>query len=214
MARSWIANRSRSWSDRLLRGLKLLRRKFAVRARGDGLSLPTTCLEALSPFFLLLDSRGRVLTSGASLSSLLGDCLPQGRPMHALVVELDGGDSRDLGDVDLDALRDRLLRLELKACPGLEFAGQLVPVWSSSNHGRNRREPRRWILDLRPILETLEDLEASGLTLQDLSLLDPMRVSMVAMLMEASLRQELLDGISVESLLSEQSGESEINQSF
>jgi hypothetical protein len=134
--------------------------------------------------------------------------------MHALVVELDGGNSRDLVDVDLDALRGRLLRLELKVCPGLEFAGQLVPVWSGSNQDRNRREPRHWILDLRPILETLEDLEASGLTLQDLSLLDPMRVSMVSMLMEASLRQELLDGISAEGLLSEQTDGTAFNQSF
>lgn len=134
--------------------------------------------------------------------------------MHALVVELDGGDSRDLCDVELDALKDRLLRLELKACPGLEFAGQLVPVGSGANQDRNRRQPNHWILDLRPILETLEDLEASGLSLQDLSLLDPIRVSMVTMLMEASLRQELLDGISVESLLSGRSDGAEMNQSF
>lgn len=214
MARSRIANRSRSWTDRLLRALRRLRRDSAVGVRGEGLSLPTTCLEALSPFFLLLDSRGRVLTSGASLGSLLGDHEPRGRPMHALVVELDGGDSRDLCDVELDALKDRLLRLELKACPGLEFAGQLVPVWSGANQDRNRGEPKHWILDLRPILETLEDLEASGLSLQDLSLLDPMRVSMVSMLMEASLRQELLDGISVESLLSGRSDGAEMDQSF
>jgi hypothetical protein len=68
----------------------------------------------------------------------------------------------------------------------------LIPLFTSDPETRQDRARQRWILDLRPILENLDDLEQSGLSLQDLSLLDPMRVSMVTMLMNDSLRHELL----------------------
>ena len=162
---------------------------------GMALTLAHSCLEALSPFHLVLDGLGLVVASGASFRLVHGSC-PNGAALEAVVLERDGAESRALSGVRLDALLGRSLRLELRANPDLEFAAQLIPMACPNRPGSSAKGRERWILDLRPILETLEDLERSGLSLQDLSLLDPMRVSMVTMLMEDSLRQELLNGIS------------------
>ena len=68
--------------------------------------------------------------------------------------------------------------------PELELSGQMVML---------QDEPiQRWLLELRPALESLDELSATPLTLQDLSLLDPLRTGMLNRLMEVSLRQELL----------------------
>ena len=68
--------------------------------------------------------------------------------------------------------------------PGLELSGQMVML---------QDEPiQRWFLELRPALESPDELSATPLTLQDLSLLDPLRTGMLNRLMEVSLRQELL----------------------
>ena len=52
-----------------------------------------------------------------------------------------------------------------------------------------------WLLELRPVLDGVEDLERYGLTLQDLSLLDPLRTGILSRLMEDSLRQGLLNAL-------------------
>jgi hypothetical protein len=155
--------------------------------------LDATCLESLSPFYLLLDSHGVTLSSGSSLRQLHTTAL-KGQRLEEIFHTMDGGDGKPLESDDLNALLGRLLRLEAKAKPGLEFAGQLIPTWGQQPRQPSDTRPKhQWILDVRPILETMDDLELSGLSLQDLSLLDPMRVSMVTMLMNDSLRQELMD---------------------
>lgn len=164
---------------------------------GSDLLLAHSSLEALSPFYMVLNSRGVAVSSGSSLRLFLQVASLNGAPLDTLFVERDGAEGIELSAHPLATLEGRLLRLEAKTRPGLEFAGQLIPAWSGSRQELQAHQPAHWILDLRPILETLDDLEASGLSLQDLSLLDPMRVSMVTMLMETSLRQELLNGLSV-----------------
>lgn len=160
------------------------------------LTLPLSCIEAFSPFYLLLDRRGTVLNYGASFRLVHGAC-PRGAGVATLVQERDGAESHPLNGDELHSLIGRTLRLEPTAKQGFEFAAQLIPLHTRDRERQQERGRGRevWILDLRPILETLEDLEASGLTLQDVSLVDPIRVSMVTMLMESSLRQELLLGI-------------------
>ena len=45
---------------------------------------------------------------------------------------------------------------------------------------------------MRPLIETSQELEKSGLNLQDFSLTDPIRTGLLNMLMEESLRESLL----------------------
>jgi hypothetical protein len=157
------------------------------------ITLDSACFESLSPFYLLVDSQGIALASGSSLRQLHTGAL-KGQLLVDLFHQVDGGERIPLNSDELDGLQGRLLRLEAKAKPGLEFAGQLLPTWGDRKRSTtDDRAGFRWILDLRPILETMEDLEFSGLSLQDLSLLDPMRVSMVTLMMDDSLRQELMD---------------------
>lgn len=191
----------RAWWDQGMAGW--MRGVFHLRTRmqalfkplnnHDGsLCLPLSALEALSPFYLLLNRFGMIRSCGGSLRQLHGPRLI-GSHVDRVFVELDGADALDQFGADLDALQGRLLRLEARARPGVEFAGQLIraeqPV--RANGGGSA-----WILDLRPVLETLDDLEKLGLSLQELSLLDPVRVSMVTMLMDDALRQELLENLS------------------
>jgi len=179
--------------ERLGSYLRILRAPLLFE--GDGcLSLPFSCIEAFSPFYLLLDRRGTVLRYGESFRLVHGAC-PRGAGLATLVQERDGAESRPLNVSELHSLIGRTLRLEPTAKQGFEFAAQLIPLHTRERQQGKGRGREIWMLDLRPILETLDDLEASGLTLQDLSLVDPMRVSMVTILMESSLRQELLLGM-------------------
>ena len=191
MARFFASRRCRSCLVHLARRIRWLRNVISP-AVPEMVTLSYECLECLTPFFMLLDSRGRFLASGASIHTILNDSTLQGSPVAEIVDVLDGAEKSQIVVGDLLSLAGQLLRLELKARPGLEFAGQLIPAWKPTDQN-HRFHPDIWILDLRPILETLDDLEASGLSLQDLSLLDPMRVSMVTMLMDASMRQDLLE---------------------
>jgi len=182
-------------TQRLSAYLQTARGPVAEDGGTPSLTLSHACLEALSPFHLILDGRGTVVASGASFRQVHGGC-PNGADLETVVLERDGAESLALPGARLKTLLGRTLRLELRANPSLEFAAQVIRVASPGRQSSSTKARERWILDLRPILETLEDLEVSGLSLQDLSLLDPMRVSMVTMLMEDSLRQELLLGIS------------------
>lgn len=160
---------------------------------GVAFTIAHSCLEALSPFHLVLDGDGTILSSGESFRLVHGGC-PSGIHVQTTVVERDGAESHVLDCTRLDQLAGRSLRLELRANPDLEFAAQLIPMACPTRPGSSAQRRERWILDLRPILETFDDLESSGLSLQDLSLLDPMRVSMVSILMQDSLHQQLLLG--------------------
>lgn len=153
------------------------------------------CLDSLSPFHLLLDNRGVVVSSGTSLRLFFKGISLKGVYFDTLFVEMDGEEAIQLSSDDLGSLEGRLLRLEAKLRPGLMFAAQLISARRASVRTYEASCPSHWILDLRPILETLDELEASGLTLQDLSLLDPIRVSMVTMLMDSALKKELIDGL-------------------
>jgi hypothetical protein len=153
--------------------------------------LPKNALERLSPFYLLLNEQGVVQLCGASMRVIHPGELV-GHLVEDLFDDLEAISSDSWFDIGPQHMEHRLTRLEAKCRPGLEFAGQLIPLFTSDPETRQDRARQRWILDLRPILENLDDLEQSGLSLQDLSLLDPMRVSMVTMLMNDSLRHELL----------------------
>ena len=153
------------------------------------------CLDSLSPFHLLLDNRGVVVSSGTSLRLFFKGISLKGVYFDTLFVEMDGEEAIQLSSDDLGSLEGRLLRLEAKLRPGLMFAAQLISARRAFVRTYEASCQSHWILDLRPILETLDELEASGLTLQDLSLLDPIRVSMVTMLMDSALKKELIDGL-------------------
>jgi hypothetical protein len=183
---------------KLLRSLKqqlrACRRALADPLKPDGrnpLIIGQSCLEALSPFHLLLDENGAIVGSGASFRQVHGGN-PDGAALDTVVIELEGDQSRRIACSELSSLQGRSLRLTPHANPDIEFAAQLIAIDGADRDPSKRRGKKRWLLDQRPIFETLEELDESGLSLQDLSLLDPIRISMVTMLMDQSLRQELL----------------------
>lgn len=155
--------------------------------RGDArktLQIEWDGLHPLCPFHLLLTPSGHILQSGQSLQKLLGGD-PKGQWWGKVLQpspEADGLREEHLHE--LSDLSGRAMPLQLHDPLELELMGQLIPLQTAPT--------RQWLLDLRPVLETLEDLEQSGLTLQDLSLIDPIRTGMVTLLMEKALRQELL----------------------
>ena len=161
---------------------------------GNTLTVAQSCLEALSPFHLVLDGRATILGSGPSFRQVHGGS-PRGASLETVVYERDGDENLPFVCTDLTNIQGRTLRLALQANPSLEFAAQLIAIGGKRGESIRTTGQARWILDQRPIFETLEDMDHSGLSLQDLSLLDPIRISMVTMLMEQSLRQELLLGI-------------------
>ena len=163
--------------------------RFSRWLRGDArpsISVELSALEQLCPFHLLLDGEGKVLRCSSSLGKLLPIKPITGQPFTAL---LQAWQSPDAEPTALPSsipaeLSDQLLQLMLPDEPGLELSGQMVML---------QDEPiQRWFLELRPALESPDELSATPLTLQDLSLLDPLRTGMLNRLMEVSLRQELL----------------------
>ena len=48
---------------------------------------------------------------------------------------------------------------------------------------------------MRPLFSSYADVEEAGLSLQDFSLTDPIRTNLLAMLMEESLRADLMSAI-------------------
>ena len=54
---------------------------------------------------------------------------------------------------------------------------------------------KEWICDIRPNINSIEELGEAKLTLQDLSLIDPLRSNMLELLMRESLQQELLGAL-------------------
>ena len=88
----------------------------------------------------------------------------------------------------LRELQHQCLQLHVIDNKQIELTGQLLSL--EEDGGENR-----WLLDLRPKLETLDELEESGLTLQDLSLVDSFRTNMLSLLMARSLQQELLGAL-------------------
>ena len=155
--------------------------------RGDSppaLRIELEALAPLCPFHLLLNAGGNVLQAGPSLKQLIKRD-PTGRRWDQLLEQWK--DEEDMGEAalgPLEELRGIGLRLMLSDLPELELSGQLILL--------HRHHPRRWLLDLRPVLDNLDDLAATGLSLQDLNLLDPLRTGMVTRLMEEGLREELL----------------------
>ncbi|MAR06177.1 MAG: hypothetical protein CL862_03640 [Cyanobium sp. NAT70] len=163
--------------------------RFSRWLRGDArpsLQVEFSALDQLCPFHLLLNGEGKVLRCGASLQKLLQASPITGQPFTAV---LQAWQSPDAEPTALPSsipaeLSDQLLQLMLPDTPELELSGQMVML---------QDEPiQRWLLELRPALESLDELSATPLTLQDLSLLDPLRTGMLNRLMEVSLRQELL----------------------
>ena len=150
------------------------------------LSIEFDALDQLCPFHLLLDGKGQVLRCGASLQKLLTKSPAQGQLFTAVLQpwQSPDGETTTLPSPIPAELSGQLLQLMQPEEPDLELSGQMVML---------QQDPlERWLLDLRPAIESIEELSATSLTLQDLSLLDPLRTGMLNRLMEASLRQELL----------------------
>lgn len=150
-------------------------------------SIELEALAPLSPFHLLLNAGGIVMQVGPSLQQLL-QSNPAGQSWDQLLQQWE--DEEDVPEAalgPLDELRGLGLRLMLSDLPELELSGQLILL--------HRHQPKRWLLDLRPVLDNLDDLATAGLSLQDLSLLDPLRTGMVTRLMEEGLREELLQAL-------------------
>ena len=166
----------RNWWRRWIRG-----------ENESSLALSLRSLSEISPFHLVLNPNGVIRHCGPSLQKLMGRNPSQLSLQSCLERGDDMGGRSPVSMQQLNELQHQCLQLHLIDNKELELTGQIL---SLEDGGQNR-----WLLDLRPKLETLGELWESGLTLQDLSLIDPFRTNMLSLLMARSLQQELLGAL-------------------
>ena len=105
-----------------------------------------------------------------------------------LKIEQDDKRNKGLSLDEPSSLEERTIHLKLReGNPELTLVMQAVLL--DPNNGKH------WLIDIRPQLESVEELGGAGLSLQDLSLIDPLRSNMLERLMRESLQQELLSAL-------------------
>ncbi|MCP9854172.1 hypothetical protein KBZ14_15035 [Synechococcus sp. HJ21-Hayes] len=122
---------------------------------------------------------GRASRVGPSLMKCLDLPDVAGFPLQTL---LELTIPEDLSPVDWlqpESLQDR--PLELRSHNGHTFSAELQPL-----------PPQGWLLILQPIAQSIQDLHRYGLTLQDLSLSDPLRQRVLPALLNEGLQELLL----------------------
>lgn len=173
------------------RGPARLLQRMQRWIRGESESSVTIshrCLDQVSPFHLVVDRNGIVEHSGPSWDRLL-ETSPANQPLSELF-KVEEGDQQHKG-LNLDtpsSLEERAIQLKLQG-----DRTELTLVMQAIQLNENNEE--HWLLDIRPNLESIEDLSSTGLSLQDLSLIDPLRSNMLELLMRESLQQELLSAL-------------------
>ncbi len=148
------------------------------RFSDKSISLAIDQLDVLWPFHVVVRN-GCAKRIGPSLLKCLDRPNAEGSAVETLL-EITAPD--DLAEVNWpypDQLLDR--PLELSSHAGLSFSGELQPL-----------QPHGWLLILQPIALSIRDLHHYGLTLQDLSLSDPLRHHVLPSLLNEGLQEMLL----------------------
>jgi hypothetical protein len=157
---------------------RLTRKIPFIQSTDKTISLDFERLGLLLPFHIVLRD-GRAKRIGPSLLRCLEQADAVDSSLHGLL-ELIGPD--DLVHVDWqrpELLLDR--PLELQTHSGHAFCAELQPL-----------PPHGWLLVLQPIAQSIQDLHGYGLTLQDLSLSDPLRQHVLPALLNEGLQELLL----------------------
>jgi hypothetical protein len=152
--------------------------KRVARFLDSDISLGVDQLAALVPFHIVL-LNGCASRIGPALLKCLDRPDAEGAAVQSLL-EITAPD--DLAEVDWqqpDQLMDR--PLELCSPAGLCFSAELQPLRADG-----------WLLILHPIALSIRDLHRYGLTLQDLSLSDPLRQHVLPSLLNEGLQEMLL----------------------
>ncbi len=129
--------------------------------------LSNAALEALHPFSCLLDSEGRVVWVGRSLSKVLaGARLPVVGRLWSESFEVERPEFPGLKPDELSRISGQLLvlRLAMKDEERIRFRGQLVPISNSGD---------RWLFALSPSVKEVGQMVRMGLSYPDFPAGDP-----------------------------------------
>ena len=154
----------------------------------EGLKISYRCLDQLSPFHLILNAEGIVVHQGPSWDKLLGADATDKALNQLLRVDSDDGDNNIANLNEANQLEERAVMVRLaEGNKNISLTMQLIRI--------DQNTTKEWICDIRPNINTIKELGDAKLTLQDLSLIDPLRSNMLELLMRESLQQELLGAL-------------------
>jgi hypothetical protein len=161
------------------------------------LSFNISEIEHICPFYCLTNSTGTILNIGTSLKKILREETTKQIKGHIsdwLEYAGEESDAQDWRLENIKAMQHRPFRVKCKNAD-IELACEAIEV--STNKWFVIKE-KHWIVLMRPLLRNSEELDKWGLTLQDFSLIDPARTELVNMLMEESLRNDLIRAVKME----------------
>ena len=154
----------------------------------EGLKISNRCLDQLSPFHLVLNAEGIVVHHGPSWDKLL-KTKATGKALNQLLrVDCDDSDSTYTDLNEPNQLEERAILVNLaEYSVNISLTMQIIKI--------DQNTAQEWICDIRPNVNNIEELRDAKMTLQDLSLIDPLRSNMLELLMRESLQQELLGAL-------------------
>lgn len=161
----------------------MLPRNRNNRVSDNSLCLRVDQLAAVWPFHIVIRD-GDVNRIGPALKKCLGHRDAVGATLPSLLAITAPDDLAALNWKQPEPLLDR--PLELSTPSGLCFSGELQPLQGDG-----------WLLILQPIAQSIRDLHRYGLTLQDLSLSDPLRHHVLPSLLNEGLQDMLLQEASL-----------------
>ena len=148
------------------------------------------------PFYCVVSNDGIASAAGSSLLKLLGIGKKQfvGQSI-SLWFDVDDEDGLNEGFSleSVSALRHRPFKLIARVAR-VALACEVVSI-TAKKPVLLRSGSQRLLMVMRPLFSSYADVEEAGLSLQDFSLTDPIRTNLLAMLMEESLRADLMSAI-------------------
>ena len=167
------------WNE-ALQSLKPWKRRSRISDSDRHLRLDQ--LAKVLPFHVVIQGG-----TASSVSPGLLKCLDQSETnteaIEALLSITAPDDLAEMNWLRPSQLQDR--PLELTTQSGLYFSGEV-----------QRLHPKGWLLILQPIATSIRDLHRYGITLQDLSLSDPLRHHVLPALLNEGLQEILLQEVS------------------
>ena len=148
------------------------------------------------PFYCVVSNDGIASAAGSSLLKLLGidEKGFVGRSIDLwLDVDDEGGLNEGLSLASIASLQQRPFKLIARGS-GVQLACEVVSVKAQKLFPW-RIDRERLLMVMRPLFSTYAEVEEVGLSLQDFGLTDPIRTNLLSMLMEESLREDLLSAL-------------------